>query len=130
MTNVPTSLPPGVHVKRLLTGLPPVGRAGLMVAPAGRPATFKVTVSPVSGSFAVTVNDAWLPAATVCVEPQVGEVNAGGWFTCGTSWIRKSTGMWLFTVPPGPVRSSTITCVEYSVLNPDGPSVAPWVSQV
>jgi len=44
ITYVPASAAVGVQEKVLLTGLPLVGKAGVMVAPAGRPATFKVTV--------------------------------------------------------------------------------------
>ncbi len=43
-TKLPSCPTAGVHENRLLTGLPVVGREGVMVAPAGRPATFRLTV--------------------------------------------------------------------------------------
>src|SRR5437867_6176004 len=75
-TNVPTCADVGVHEKVLLTGLPLVGNGGDIVAPSGRPTTFRVTISPGSPSDAWTINFKMLPATTVSILPHVG---VGGW---------------------------------------------------
>ena len=67
-TYCPTWERSGVQENTLLTGLPVVGSGGVMVAPAGRPATFSVTTSPASGSDAVTVVLAGTPAGRVSSE--------------------------------------------------------------
>jgi len=74
ITYVPISAAVGVQEKVLLTGLPLVGKEGVMVAPAGRPAAFKVTVWPRSGSDACTVKFNVFPTFAVVVDPHAGEV--------------------------------------------------------
>src|SRR5207247_5144299 len=64
ITYVPASAAVGVQEKVLLTGLPLVGKRGVMVAPAGNPATFKVTLCPGSGSDAWTVKLRVVPTFT------------------------------------------------------------------
>src|SRR5437867_7265870 len=77
ITYVPASAAVGVQEKVLLTGLPGlplVGKGGVMVAPAGRPATFKVTVCPGSGSDARTGKLRVVPTLTGVgvVDPHTG----------------------------------------------------------
>src|SRR5947207_8596696 len=74
ITYVPASATLGVQEKRLLTGLPLVGNCGVMVAPAGNPATFKVTLCPGSASDACTGKLSVVPTFTAV---GVGAPHAG-----------------------------------------------------
>jgi hypothetical protein len=61
-TRGPLSATVGVHENTLETGLPVVGRPGVMLAPTGRPATLRVTVWPKSVADACTVKLTGLPS--------------------------------------------------------------------
>ncbi len=63
------SASPGIHSNTLLTGLPLVGRSGVIVAPGGRPATSSVTSSPASSSDAVISKLIVLPDWTTTLAP-------------------------------------------------------------
>src|SRR5436309_3141581 len=78
MTYVPTSAAVGVQAKVLLTGLPLVGKAGVRIALAGSPATFKLTVCPGSASDACTVKLWLLPRVIGVVEPHASPDWGGG----------------------------------------------------
>ncbi len=110
---MPTCSVPGVHAKWLLTGFPVTGRLGVMVTPAGRPHPFSVTLWPLSGSELDMVKLKVRPASTNFVIPQVGAAPSSWGIvpTDGTSWMKKSTAIVLFTRPAAST-SSTVTCVE------------------
>jgi hypothetical protein len=101
----------GVQLNVLLTGFPVVGSGGVIAAPVGSPTTFSVTTSPASTSDAVAWKLTAWPVFATTVEPHVGELNDGVWFTMGTSWMKKSTAIFDLTAFPA-VRSSMVTCVE------------------
>src|SRR5262249_37584340 len=92
-TESPACASVGVQAKVLETGLGPVaGSAGVMTAPTGSPAAFNVRTSPASGSEPLTGNDTGVFASTTMgtfVLHCGGPSNSGGWFTCGTSWMKK-----------------------------------------
>ena len=70
-TRVPISAAVGLQEKVLLIGLPLVGKFGVMVAPAGSPAAFEVTICPASGSDARMVKLRLVPTGIGVVEPHV-----------------------------------------------------------
>jgi hypothetical protein len=80
MTWEPVWFAAGVQLKTLCTGLPDVGSAGVIVAPAGNAVLVRVTVFPASASEALTVKVNACPTFAVNVVPHVGvgETNSGG----------------------------------------------------
>src|SRR4030095_11953919 len=78
-----------------------------MVAPVGSPPVFKVRTAPTSGSVPVIVNETGIPTGTLSgPDSEMSHSGAVPLRPC-TMNIRKSTGVWDLTTPPGP-RSSTM----------------------
>ena len=85
ITYVPASAAVGVQAKVLLTGLRLGGNCGVMVAPAGSPAAFKVTLCPGSGSDACTMK--------LRVVPTLAGVGVGAPHTGADEGLLKTGGL-------------------------------------